>query len=313
MMALAFVAAAVGGFLIAILGSRTAVEHASALARRWRLPGFVVGLTLLAIGTDLPEIANSIVASYRGFGDVNVGDSVGSAATQITLVLGLLPFFGRPLLASRRGLVAAGLLTAAALGLGGGLVADGFLGRPDGIILVTSWIAATWVVSTVEPDTMRQLALEVEEKDPLPVVSRVTRALIGLGFVAGGAALAVWGIVELAELMGVPAYIISFFGASIGTSLPELVVDVTAIRRGQTELAVGDAFGSSLVDSTLSLGIGPTLFPTAVTASLAVRGSVAAAVIALIVTLVFSRIPNHDRRSGLLLLILYGLLYAVVL
>jgi len=193
------------------------------------------------------------------------------------------------------------------------LVADGFLGRPDGIILLAAWAAATWVVSTIEPDTMHQLSLDIAEEDPLSVVSRVSRALFALVFVAGGASLAVWGVVEIAALLGVPAYIISFFGASLGTSLPELVVVITAIRRGQTELAVGDAFGASLVDSTLSIGIGPTLFPTAVTASLAVRGSIAAAVIALIVTLLFSRIPNHDRRSGLLLLILYGLLYAVVL
>ena len=191
-------------------------------------------------------------------------------------------------------------------------MADGFLGRPDGIILLAAWAAATWVVSTIEPDT-HQLSLDIAEEDPLSVVSRVSRALFALVFVAGGASLAVWGVVEIAALLGVPAYIISFFGASLGTSLPELVVVITAIRRGQTELAVGDAFGASLVDSTLSIGIGPTLFPTAVTASLAVRGSIAAAVIALIVTLLFSRIPNHDRRSGLLLLILYGLLYAVVL
>lgn len=312
-MVFVWIAAALGGFLVAILGSRSAVEHATALAGRWQLPGFVVGLTLLAIGTDLPEIANSIVASASGNGDVNVGDSVGSAATQITLVLGLLPFFGRPLLASRRGLVAAGLLTAAALGLGTGLVADGYLGRPDAIILIGAWIAATWVVATVEPHSMHQLALALPREDEVPVWSRLIRALVGLAFVAGGASLAVWGVVEIAAAVGVPAYIISFFGASIGTSLPELVVDITAIRAGQTDLAVGDAFGSSLVDSTLSMGIGPVFFPTAVTASLAVVGGIAAAVIALVVTLLFSRIPNHDRRSGLLLLIFYGILYAVVL
>lgn len=312
-MVFAFIAAAVVGFVIAILGSRAAVEHATALASRSRLPPFVVGLTLLAIGTDLPEIANSIVASASGNGDVNVGDSIGSAATQLTLVLGLLPFVGRPLLASRRGLVGAGLMTAAALGLGAGLFADGFLSRPDGIILVAAWAAGTWVVAAIEPDTMRQLTLDIEEKDQLSVLSRVLRALVALIVVAGGATLAVWGVVEIAALVGIPAYIVSFFGAALGTSLPELVVVITAIRRGQTDLAVGDAFGASLVDSTLSVGIGPTLFPTAVTASLAVRGSVAAAIIALIVTLLFSRIPNHDRRSGLLLLILYAGLYAVVL
>ncbi len=312
-MVIVWAGAAVVGFLLAILGSRAAVEHATALARRWQLPGFIVGMTLLALGTDLPEIANSIAASASGNGDVNVGDSIGSAATQLTLVLGLLPFFGRPQLGGRRGLLAAGLLTAAALGLGTGLVADGFLSRPDGLILVGSWIAATWVIATLEPDTMHQLALDVEEPDELSVLNRVGRTVFSLAVVAVGATVAVWGVVEFAESVGVPAYIISFFGASLGTSLPELVVVVTAIRRGQTDLAIGDAFGASLIDSTLSIGIGPSLFPTDVTASLAVRGSVTAGLIALFVALLFSRIQEHDRRTGVLLLMLYGLLYIVVL
>lgn len=312
-MILVWAGVVVVGLTTAMFASRRAVEHASAVAFGTGIPPFVIGITLVSIGTDLPEIANSIVASASGNGDVNVGDSIGSAATQLTLVLGLLPFVGSPLLTSRRGLVAAGLLTAAALGLGGGLVADGFLGRPDAFVLLAAWVAGTWVIVSVEPNTMHQLSLDIEEKDQRSALSRVLRALFALLFVAGGASLAVWGVVEIAEVMGVPAYIISFFGASLGTSLPELVVAITAVRRGQTDLAVGDAFGASLVDSTLSIGIGPAFFPTLVTASLAVRGSIAAAVIALMVTLMFSRIPNHDRRSGLLLLIFYGLLYAVVL
>lgn len=308
-----WIAATVGGLLTAILASRTVVEHAGTLARRSRLPAFMVGLTLLAVGTDLPEIANSIVASASGNGDVNVGDSVGSAVVQMTLVLGLLPFFGRPHLESRRSVVIAGLLTATALALGAGLMADGYLGRPDALILVAAWVAATWVVGSAEPGLMYQPKLDIDNGDDLSTPGRVMRILVGLVFVAGGATLAVWGVVAIAESVGISPYIISFFGASIGTSLPELVVDVTAIRRGQTAIAIGDIFGSSLVDSTLSIGIGPLLFPTAVTSSLVVPGSLVAALALIVVTLLFSRISNHDRRSGLLLLIIYGALYAILL
>ena len=70
--------------------------------------------------------------------------------------------------------------------------------------------------------------------------------------------------------MEVPEYLMAFLLASLGTSLPELMVDVTAVRRRQYDLAVGDALGSSFVDSTLSLGIGPLIAPIAVTSSIAV-------------------------------------------
>ena len=106
---------------------------------------------------------------------------------------------------------------------------------------------------------------------------------------------------------------ISFFVASIGTSLPELVVDVTALRRSERDLAVGDVMGSSFVDATLSIGIGPLLFPTAVTASQAVRGGLFAAVAIAIVVVVLTRVARHDWRTGLLLIGLYAASYVVVL
>ena len=97
------IAAVVIGFPIAVLASRRVVRHASALAAGSRIPSFVIGVSLLAIGTDLPEIANSIIASLADQGDVNVGDSLGSTATQMTLVLGLLPFLGGAIMIKRNG------------------------------------------------------------------------------------------------------------------------------------------------------------------------------------------------------------------
>ncbi|MDH3307367.1 MAG: sodium:calcium antiporter, partial [Acidimicrobiia bacterium] len=85
-------AGAVVGLLVAIAASKRAVRYASALALGFGVSPFLVGVTLMSIGTDLPEMANSIMASVSGHGDINLGDSIGSAVTQLTLVLGILPF-----------------------------------------------------------------------------------------------------------------------------------------------------------------------------------------------------------------------------
>ncbi|MBM3997487.1 MAG: hypothetical protein FJ303_25575 [Planctomycetes bacterium] len=112
---------------------------------------------------------------------------------------------------------------------------------------------------------------------------------------------------------GVPEYILSFFVASIGTSLPELVVELTAISKGQNEIAIGDALGSCLVDGSLSIAIGPLLFPTEVTMSLVVRGAaIAASTMVLIVLLVGLR-GKLDRLAGAALLGAYVAAYFVFL
>jgi cation:H+ antiporter len=133
--------------------------------------------------------------------------------------------------------------------------------------------------------------------------------VLSLALVAAGAGAAVQGIVELSRLIGVPEYVISFFGSSVGTSLPEMVVAVIAVRQGQRDLALGDVLGACLMDSTLSIGIGPLVAPTAVTAELANRGvlmSVAGMVLAS--GLLWTR-GQHDRWSGVALLLLYGAAY----
>ena len=82
----------IAGFGVMILASQKIIHHVSKLAYGLSVPPFVLGVSFVAVGTDLPEIANSIMSSLAGYGDLNVGDSIGSIMTQITLVLGLIPF-----------------------------------------------------------------------------------------------------------------------------------------------------------------------------------------------------------------------------
>ncbi len=293
------------GFGIAVFASQQAVAHAVKLAHALRIPSFVVGITLMSIGTDIPEIANSIMASLAGHGDLNVGDSVGSVATQITLVLGLLPFItGTFVVGKSRILVVSGL-TIFSLGLGAFLVADGYLSRGDAMLLFTSWIVATAIVT-------KYAAPFSEHKEELEVSGKMYHGTMVLGslvLVGLGAGIGVKGIISLAETAQVPEYFISFFGASIGTSLPELFVDITALRSGRKDIAIGDVFGSCMVDASLSISAGPLLAPTLVTAALAVKGAILAIAVVLITTAVLALRQRHDRWSGALLLLLYGGVY----
>lgn len=306
---LVWAALAVAGFWVALAASRRVAKHATALVQATNLSPFVVGVVVLAIGTDIPEIVNSIVTSAAGHGDLNVGDSIGSTLTQMTLVLGILPFITRTMEIQRRAIAAIGGLTALAVLAGVVLVGDGDLARVDGIILVVGWIAAIWAINRAD----------VWWSPPVPEAPdgrRIMHALATFGFlliVALGSVASVAAMIEIAEILAVPEYVISFFGASIGTSLPELIVDITAIRAGAMALAVGDILGSSLVDATLSIGIGPSLFPTAIDAETAVVGGLYTAVAIGMVTVLLSTTRRHGRLTGAALIGLYLLSYVVVL
>ncbi len=303
------IGAVVVGFLISVLASRRAVTHTADLAAGTSIPPFVVGFTLLAIGTDLPEIANSIVSSVSGHGDLNVGDSVGSAATQATLVLGLLPIVGGALTLSKTRVLRIGIGTVFALLIGTALMMDGDITRFDALVLCSAFIIGIAITWGPPPEgTQMELSLETARK-----LKKTGMVLLALAVVGGATTLAVWGLTRLSATLSIPEYIVAFFLASIGTSLPELVVTTTAMRRKQTELAIGDALGASFIDSTLSIGIGPLIAPVAVTASLAVVGSLAAATAIGLVALVLAVRGRHTWASGIPFILLYVVFYVVLL
>jgi cation:H+ antiporter len=300
----------VGGLAVALVASDRAVAYTRALAAALGAPPFIVGAVLVSLGTDLPELANSVAAHAQGEGDVNVGDSVGSTLTQYTLVLGLFPFVIRMIPIDRRQVGVVTVLTVCGLALTTLLVADGWLGRWDGLALILAWALFTVVVVK---------GVGGHQADDPPHVRQQRRlvqagiVVLTLGFVGFGATVAVRALVQLAELAGVPEFVLAFFGASIGTSAPEIVVDITALVRGAPGIALGDALGSSLVDSTLSIGTGPALFPAEVTPRFAVTGALYSLIAVAIVGTVLGGRRRHDRASGILLFALYAASYAVLL
>ena len=300
----------IGGLAVALLASGRAVEYTRALAAALGAPAFLVGVALVSIGTDLPELANAVAAHLSGEGDVNVGTAVGSALVQYTFVVGLFPLVIAVILIGRREVLVVGLLTMAGLGTTTAFVADGWLARWEGALLIVGWALALWVVVRTAPGLVPDEPPPVKEQRKLLQAGIV---LVALGVVGVGATVAVESLVRLAELVGAPEFLLGFFGASVGTSAPELIVDLTALARGAPGIAFGDAFGSSLLDSTLTVGLGAVVAPAEVTPRLAVTGSVySLAAVAAVSALLAAR-RRHDRLSGIVFVSLYAFAYVVLI
>ncbi len=291
--------AAVG---VTSVASRRAVGSAVRVSEAVNVSPAMVGLTVVAIGTDLPEIANSLVSSATGHGDVNVGDSMGSAVTQMTLTLAILCLAGGTITTNRNFVVAVGTATVFAAIVVRILVDDGELTRVDGGVLILLWLGGTVLLGQGERRPRQAFG-----RRPRRGVGTELSVTIGWLAVVGLAAVAVVeSFLRIAELLGVPEFIGSFLALSIGTSLPELFVDWTAIRRGASAMAVGDVFGSSFVDSTLSFGIGPAVFSAAVSPAV-FTGTIVAGLGMMAATVIVARASRYDWRVSLGLFAVYAL------
>lgn len=304
-----WLAVVVIGLAVAIVASGKAVGYASDLAFSFNVPPFVVGAIVVAIGTDLPEIANAIVSAISEHGDMATGTALGSTITQMTLVLGILPFVGGTMASGPRRIVLPGVLIVVGLLFGAVFGADDSLTRLEGLFLILFWMVSAVLVYRLSP-VAGAPAMVASERRP---ARTLTGVMVSLAVVGAGATAAVTAFIEIAETLDVPLFLLSFFAASIGTSLPELVVDVVAVRRGEKDMAIGDIFGSSLIDATLVLGIGPVIAPLAVDGSLLVRSALAGSVIVAALTFVLARRRHHDRVTGVMLLLAYAALYPVLL
>jgi cation:H+ antiporter len=140
----------------------------------------------------------------------------------------------------------------------------------------------------------------------------VKNAALGFIGVAIGAYIVIQSVIALSAVFNISEYIISFFVVAIGTSLPELVVDLTAVRMHQYELAMGDVIGSCIFDACISIGIGPLIFPIAVSGGLALITGSYALLVSVAVILTLALREKVDKISGVLFIFLYLLSYLLL-
>jgi cation:H+ antiporter len=263
---------AVGGVLLGTLllyfGALYLIRGGSALARSFGVAPAIVGLTVVAFGTSLPELVVSVTAGLQGSTGIALGNVVGSNIANIGLVLGMA--------ACLRALQVEFTLVRreAPMGLGAVLLVvllgwDGVLGRADGMVLLGGFAAFLFWSLAVE----RQAPAEVADAlDHAPAVPQ--RRLRDAGWTAAGlvgvvlgADRLVGGAVTIAETFGVPAVVIGLTLVAVGSSLPELATTLVAVSRGEDDISVGNVLGSNLFNLLLILGLTAVITPIAVPAT----------------------------------------------
>jgi len=301
----------VAGLIILVFSSDTAVEHSVSIATARGVSPIIIGLVLVSIGTDLPEVVNSILSSQIGHGDINVGDSLGSILAQITLVLGLLPFFVGSFKVKKKEVIVVGAAQLLSIILVLVVVEKGYITQLNGLFLIVSWILLMVIVNNFTKNKSKSPKKIISDSDKR-YFYHFRRAVLGFVGIAIGAYFVIESVVTLSELFNIPEYTVSFFVVAIGTSLPELFVNVTAVKKNQYKLAMGNTLGSCIFDACFSIGIGPLFFPISVSKDLVmVTGTYAFfGSLLVILTLAFKEKVTH--KIGLFFIVIYLLSYILL-
>jgi len=244
----------IGGIAGLWLGTELTIGGAMAIARRHQLSEFFVGLVILSIGSDLPELAVAVDAGLKGLlgqdaSGVVVGTSIGSAVAQIGFVLGLAGMISY--LTLPRGFVFRhGTVLLGATLLLFSVAFDGQISRMDGLILVGAYGA--YVLALMNganvPDQQPRSLARGGFKSWLALVA-------GLAVVIGSSEITVSTVVRIAHELDISEAVISVLIIGLGTSLPELSISISAILKKRTGLSVGNIIGSNILDTLLPIGI----------------------------------------------------------
>jgi len=302
------------GIALMTYSSDKAVEHSIKIASALRISPLVIGLILVSIGTDFPEIINSIISCAVGHADIELGDSLGSVLTQMTLVIGLLPFLAGKFKVKRKEVLVIGAFEVFALILAVSIAEKGYFTRINALFLVASWPVFILLTRSITAKNAKEKKHVMAHPDESRLYNLRDWMIAILGFVgvAIGAYAVIQSVIKLSAVFHVSEYIVSFFVVAIGTSLPELVVDLIAIRRKQYELAIGDAIGSCLVDASVSVGIGQLFFPQEVSGELALITGLYAIFGSIVVILTLALREKVDRKAGALFIFVYLLSYTLL-
>ncbi|MEF8840573.1 MAG: sodium:calcium antiporter [Haloarculaceae archaeon] len=289
------------GLAALVAGADRAVTAAGDLALYYGVSPFFIGVTLVSIGTSVPEMVTSVYAAYYGAGDLVVGNIVGSETAQITLAIGVVALIA-PFVAERRNVLVYGSAMILAMVVMLLALDDGVVGRSEGFLMMLAYVQFVYTLYTNEGG--EEVAEEVIEEIRSPGEA-LPWILGGLLLVVIGGQLMVTNGVALARLAGIPEYLIGLL-TGLGTTMPEIVVAGIAAHEGRGGISVGAILGSNITDPVFSLGVGALFFDVVVDDVAALGPSLAYMLgVSIVVLGLFYWREGIDRRAAVACLLLY--------
>lgn len=258
------------GFVLLIKGADFFVEGSSGVAKKLKVPALIIGMTIVAMGTSLPECAVSVAASIAGNNELAVSNVVGSNIFNLMVVCGACAMFC-PLAVKVNilkkefpfSILMAGLLLV--IGYIGMIV-----GRVDGVILLAVFTAfLVWMVCSALHARKADKALELEAEEAVESSKEIPIWLCLIYIAGGAAAIALGGnlVVDsasaIATAFGLSQNLIGLTIVAMGTSLPELVTSIVAARKDEVDMALGNVIGSNIFNILFVLGVAATISPVA--------------------------------------------------
>lgn len=295
------------GFFMLIKGADFFVDGASKAAAKMKIPLIVIGLTIVAFGTSAPEAAISVNSAVQGNAGISVGNVIGSNIMNVLLILGISALFA-PLSVKkatfRYELPFVVLITVVLSVLG---TLGGSIGKFDAIVLLALFALffVYLILLSKKGDGTADDVPALTEKDTVPKM--ILFILIGLAAIVLGSDFTVTGATAIAQAFRVDDRIIGLTIVAFGTSLPELVTSVTAARKNQTDIAIGNIIGSNIFNILLVVGLAGVVSPTPIGFSGGfLIDSVIAAAAALLLWLLVFKNKRLSKTGGIVMLVCYA-------
>jgi len=288
-----------------IYGADFIINESERIALHFNISSFVIGASLVAFGTSLPEMAASMTASYFHKSDMAVANVIGSVIFNISLVLGLVFLIAKKI-SPKRDLFqkdsAWGLFPVLIFTV---MISDGVISRFEGFAFLFVMVAYLVFLT----NDAKELTDEIDEelkKEKFNWIKSISLLVVGFVLVIVGAKYTIQSASFIARSMGVSEWVISLLLIAFGTSLPELVVSVKAARKGNADMAIGNIIGSNVANFTMVLGGAAIINPLTINLSNSIFDIVSVLVVSVMLVFITAN-KLYSKSAGIVLLVMIAL------
>ena len=253
------------GFFLLIKGADFLVDGASGIAKKFNIPSIIIGLTIVAIGTSMPELMVSTTAAIEGHSDMSIGNVVGSNIANLFLILGICSII-KPLKFQKETEKIENIITIFATLLllyFGNNMTSNIITRNEGVILIICCVLFIGYNIFMARRKKEDVILELQEYDGKrqTVLKSIVWIVLGIIALKFGGDLVVEYASKIAQMIGLSEKIISVTIIAFSTSLPELITSINATIKGETDMAIGNIIGSQIFNIFLIIGVSAILCP----------------------------------------------------
>lgn len=287
------------GFVLLIKGADLFVDGASSVAAKLKVPSLIIGLTVVSIGTSLPEAAVSVSASLSGNNSISLGNVIGSNIFNLLMVVGVSSAI-LPIVTDRDMLKRDMPINIGITVLLGILLFDGNLSRLEALLLLL--LLAAYMFLLIRSALKNRV--EAEETKVLSWAKSIVFIVLGVAAIIGGGQLVVNSAKTIALALGMSETLVGLTVVAIGTSLPELVTSIVAARKGDSGIAMGNVIGSNLFNILFILGMAGVIKPLTADASFFIDTGILLGISALMLLFAFTK-RKISRVEGITCVLIY--------